>query len=389
VSAHIADVHFGPEQAILSSVFVPSHEDLVGGCRQPPLEGLVKRKKTTIEDVAALAGVSRQTVSRVVNDRDLVADETRARVLAAIEELDYRPNASARSLASRRTYVLGIVTADFSDYTHACIIEGAEAEAQSQGYLFFVSSAEHGPDGEPLHSPLLSQRQSEGLLIVYHGSDHDTYAIFEDIPHDLPVVTIGYAENREGVATVSITNARGARQATSHLLSLGHRRIAHITGPPKMHESISRWLAYTQTLREAEIVPDDRLIAEGDWSSASGYRATIELIERGVDFTAIFVQNDRMAMGVLQALRERGLRVPEDMAVVGFDDIPSARYFSPPLTTIHHPFRELGRTGTRLLIELVNGRPAPTERVRLGTSLVVRHSCGARDGNAGARGPRS
>jgi DNA-binding LacI/PurR family transcriptional regulator len=348
----------------------------------------VKRKKTTIEDVAALAGVSRQTVSRVVNDRDLVADETRARVLAAIEALDYRPNASARSLASRRTYVLGIVTADFSDYTHARIIEGAEAEAQNQGYLFFVSSAEHGPDGEPLHSPLLSQHQTEGLLIVYHGSEQDTHAIFEEIPHDLPVVTIGYAEDREHVVTVSITNAWGARQATSHLLGLGHRRIAHVTGPPKMYESKKRRFAYTQALQEANIVPDDRLVAKGDWSSASGYRATMELIGREVDFTAMFIQNDRMTMGVLQALREHKLRVPQDIAVVGFDDIPSARYFSPPLTTIHHPFSELGRTGTRLLIDLVNGQPAPSEPIRLETSLVVRRSCGARNGNAGARSPR-
>jgi len=337
----------------------------------------VKRKQTTIEDVAALAGVSRQTVSRVLNDRGLVADETRVRVLQAIETLNYRPNASARSLASRRTYVLGTLTADFSDYTHARIIEGAEVEAREQGYLIFVSSAERGPGGEPLHSPLLGQHRVEGLLIVYHGADHDSYVIFEDIPRDLPVVTIGYAPNRENVITVGITNCQGARQVTEHLLGLGHCRIAHITGPPGMYESHERRLGYTESLQQAGITPEDSWVAAGDWSSASGYRATLQLLDRGLGFTALFVQNDRMAMGALQALRERGLRVPQDVAVAGFDDIPSARYFAPPLTTVHHPFYELGRMGTGLLIDLINGRLASSEPICLETKLVIRHSCGA------------
>jgi LacI family repressor for deo operon, udp, cdd, tsx, nupC, and nupG len=340
----------------------------------------VKRKQTTIEDVAALAGVSRQTVSRVLNDRRLVAEETRARVLRAIDTLEYRPNASARSLASRRTYVLGILTADFSDYTHARIIEGAEAEARERGYAVFVSGATHGLDGEPLRSPLLSQHRAEGLFIVYHGSRRDRYAIFEDIPRDLPVVTIGYAQDRENVTTIGITNSRGAREATEHLLSLGHRRIAHVTGPADMYESQERRLAYAETLREAGITPEDSLVAHGDWSSASGYRATMELLDREMDFTAMFVQNDRMAMGVLQALRERDRQVPQDVAVVGFDDIPAARYFCPPLTTVRHPFHELGRTGIRLLAELADDQSVSSDSVRLETKLVVRLSCGAQNG---------
>jgi DNA-binding LacI/PurR family transcriptional regulator len=337
----------------------------------------MKRKRPTIEDVAALAGFSRQTVSRVLNNRDKVADETRARVLAAIEELDYRPDAAARGLVSRRTYVLGILAADFSDYTHACIIEGAEAEAREHGYSIFISGAEHGPDGEPLHSPLLSQHQAEGLFIVYHGSSRDNYTIFEDIPADLPVVTIGYAPNRENVFTVGIENRQSARRAMEHLLSLGHRRIAHITGPPAMYESQERRLGYTEALQEAGITPESSWVAAGDWSSASGYRGTTRLLGRMPGFTALFVQNDRMAMGALQALRERGLRVPDDVALVGFDDIPSARYFAPPLTTIHHPLYEMGREGTRLLVDLINNRHTLTGPVCLKTELVVRQSCGA------------
>jgi len=338
----------------------------------------VKRRRTTIEDVATTAGVSRQTVSRVLNDRNQVAEETCTRVLAAIEELNYRPDASARRLASRRTYILGIVTADLSDYTHARILEGAEAEAREQGYLIFASGAERGRSGEPLRSPLLSQHQAEGLLIIYHGSHDDRYSIFEDIPDDLPVVTIGYAPPRENLVTIGIANQQAARMATAHLLGLGHRRIAHVTGPPEMYECQERRQGYEEALQEAGISPDDTLVAAGDWSSASGHRAMIQLLGHSTGFTALFVQNDRMAMGALQALYERGLRVPEDVAVVGFDDIPSAPYFAPSLTTVHHPLYEVGRTGARLLIDLIDDELTPPEDIRLETQLVIRRSCGAK-----------
>jgi DNA-binding LacI/PurR family transcriptional regulator len=338
----------------------------------------MKRKNITINDVAARAGVSRQTVSRVLNDEDLVAEGTRARVLTVIEELGYRPSAVARSLVSQRTYTLGLLTADFSDYTHARIIEGAEAEARQHGYLIFVSGAEHNPDGEPMScSPLLSQRQAEGLLIVYHGSDRDEHQIFKDIPQHLPTVTIGYARDREHIAAVGIANYQGAYEATKHLLGLGHRRIAHITGPMQMYASQERRHGYTAALQDAEITPDDTWVASGDWSSRSGYRAALALLERDFGFTAMFVQNDRMAMGALQAIRERALRIPQDIAVVGFDNIPSTPYFDPPLTTIHQPSYELGRTGARLLIELINGKSPPSTPIRLETHLVIRCSCGA------------
>ncbi|GAB4533867.1 MAG: LacI family DNA-binding transcriptional regulator [Anaerolineae bacterium] len=341
------------------------------------------RKRVTIKDVAARAGVSRQTVSRVLNDEGVVAEATRARVLAAISELGYRPNAIARSLVSQRTYTLALLTADFSDYTHARIIEGAEAEAREHGYLIFVSGAEHGPYGEPLRCiPILSQHHSEGLFIVYHGSDQDCYEIFEHIPDDLPIVSIGYARNREHIVTVGIANYEGAHQATQHLLSLGHRQIAHITGPLQMYASQERRRGYEAALREAGVTPQDSWVVVGDWSSSSGYQATLQLLDRNLRFTALFVQNDRMALGALQALREHGLHVPRDVAVVGFDNIPSTPYFDPPLTTIHQPNYELGRVGARLLIDLVNGRAVPSTPVRLETRLVIRRSCGAQSTSA-------
>jgi LacI family repressor for deo operon, udp, cdd, tsx, nupC, and nupG len=338
----------------------------------------MKRKRVTIKDVAARAGVSRQTVSRVLNDEGVVADATRTRVSEAINELGYRPSAIARSLVSQRTFSLAVLTADFGDYTHARIIEGAEAEAREHGYLIFVSGADHGPYGEPLCcSPILSQHHAEGLFIVYHGSDQDNYEIFEHIPRDLPIVTVGYAPGHDSIVTVGIANYQGAFQATQHLLKLGHSRIAHITGPMQMYASQERRRGYEAALQEAGATPEDWWVATGDWSSSSGYRATLELLGRDCHFTALFVQNDRMAMGALQALREHQLRVPEDVAVVGFDNIPSTPYFDPPLTTIHQPSYDLGRTGARLLIDLINGEPPPSAPIRLGTKLVMGRSCGA------------
>jgi DNA-binding LacI/PurR family transcriptional regulator len=338
----------------------------------------MKRKRVTINDVAAKAGVSRQTVSRVLNDEGVVAEATRARVSTAINELGYRPSAIARSLVSQRTFSLALLTADFSDHTHARIIEGAEAEAREHGFLIFVSGADHGPYGEPLCcSPILSQHHAEGLFIVYHGSDQDNYEIFEHIPRDLPIVTVGYAPSHDNIVTVGIANYQGAFQATQHLLKLGHSRIGHITGPIQMYASQERRSGYLAALQEARATPQDRWVASGDWSSSGGYQATLELLDRDIGLTALFVQNDRMTLGALQALREHGLRVPQDVAVVGFDNIPSTPYFDPPLTTLHQPNYELGRTGARLLIDLISGEPAPSAPIRLETELVIRRSCGA------------
>lgn len=338
----------------------------------------MKRQRVTIKDVAAKAGVSYQTVSRVLNDKGEVADDTRLRIQAAIDELEFRPNAVARSLVSQRTHVLGLLTADFSDYTHARIIEGAETEARRRGYLIFVTGGERGPDGEPLDTPLLTQHQhqAEGLFIVYHGANRDRYDLFNQMPRDLPLVTIGYAPGRAGVLTVGIANVEGGRQATEHLIRLGHRSIAQITGPMQMYASQERYQGYEEALKTAGIVCEPEMIASGAWTSADGYRATLRLLDQA-QFTALFVQNDRMAMGALQALRERGRAVPDDVAVVGFDDIPSTPYFDPPLTTVHQPTFELGEAGARLLIDQINGLPAPTEPLRLTTHLVVRQSCGA------------
>ncbi len=331
----------------------------------------------TMRDVAHRAGVSIKTVSRVVNDEADIAETTRQRVIATINELGYQPNAIARSLVSRRTYVLGILTADFNDYTHARIIEGAEAEAREQGYLMFVGSAEHSPSGEPLRSPLLGQHRFEGLFVVYHGTEQDTHEIFGHISPHLPIVTIGYASTRQNITTVGVTNCEGAREATRHLLDLGHRRIAHITGPANMYECQERLRGYSEVLQEAHITPIEAWVATGDWTYASGYQAVRCLLERQLDFTALFVQNDRMAQGALWALTEHGLHIPQDMAVIGFDDIPAAPYFTPPLTTIHQPTYDLGRLGIRLLIDRINGRPTPPNPVRLPTKLVIRSSCGA------------
>jgi LacI family transcriptional regulator len=329
-----------------------------------------------MRDVAHRAGVSIKTVSRVVNAEADIAEVTRQRVMAAIEALGYQPNAIARSLVSRRTYILGVLTADFNDYTHARILEGAEAEAREQGYLMVIGSAEHSPSGEPLRSPLLGQRRFEGLFVVYHGTDQDTHEIFEHISPNLPIVTIGYASTRKNTIVIGVTNHEGAYAATEHLLKLGHQRIAHITGPANVYECQERRQGYVEALQAAAITPDERWVTSGDWSDASGYQAATALLERHLGFTALFVQNDRMALGAMRALYDCGLQIPQDVAVVGFDDIPAAPYFTPPLTTVYQPTYDLGRIGIRLLINWINNQPSPPDPVRLPTKLVIRRSCG-------------
>jgi LacI family transcriptional regulator len=342
----------------------------------------MKRDRATILDVAHLAGVSRQTVSRVMNGSPLVSKAAELRVRKAIQELKYRPDSLARGLVTRRSFVLGVLTRDLR-YTHAQILEGAEASAREKGYQLFISGSEHSDHGEPIHSPLLSRQRVEGLLIVYQGSDHDTHEIFRELGEDIPVVSIGYAAGKKRVTEISIENRKAAYLATRHLLGLGHRRIAHITGPAHYHDSKERRLGYSQALQEASVEVDPSIVVEGMWSVESGYQAALQLLERGREFTAIFSQDDWMAIGCIRALHERGLQVPRDVAVVGFDNIPPAQYIEPPLTTVKYPGRQVGMLCARALIARIEGnaRSARAQiakgRTDIDAVLIVRSSCGA------------
>ncbi len=327
------------------------------------------RKKVTIRDVAAQAGVSHQTVSRVLNESEHVLPETRERVLNAMRALGYRPNAIARSLAAGQSHLLGCIAQNLTDYTFACIIEGAERYAREFGYYLLSASAEDETSFKQLIEQLVRSGRIDGLMVTQPYLDQR----FQYLPGEIPVVVVGARARESGLCSVMVDNAGGTRQALEHLLALGHRQIAMITGPCVEDCVLDRNEAYQNLLKTTEIGSDPRYRYEGDWSASSGYAAVKDWLAQGLPFTAIFAQNDRMAIGAIHALHEQGKRVPEDVSVVGFDDMPLSAYFDPPLTTVRQDFHALGREAARLLLQALENEACSVE-VSVPTELVVRQS---------------
>jgi DNA-binding LacI/PurR family transcriptional regulator len=330
----------------------------------------------TITRVAEEAGVSTQTVSRVINNRPDVAADTRKRVQQVITRLGYQPNAIARSLVSRRTRTLGLITADFSDYFFTQVIAGAEVEARKHGYFFMLGSTERNIQDEPEYIRLLTEHHVEGILFARPSTEPSNRHLSDLVQQGVPVVTTAYYLPGQPLTVVDVDNFNGARQAAGCLVESGHRQIAMITGAAGWKSVADRSAGFLETLQAASLPIDPALQVEGDWSYESGYRAMQALVARQRPFTAVFAQNDRMAIGAIRALREMGQRVPEDVSVVGYDDIPVAAYSEPPLTTVRQPMREVGETATRLLIEAIakpNG--ARGQEFMLKTELVRRQSC--------------
>jgi len=319
-------------------------------------------------DVARLAGVSHQTVSRVLNDHPNVSRATRDRVLAAIRELAYRPNAAARTLVTRRTHTLGVISFDTMLYGPASMLYGFERAAHD---AYFVSIAS---------LPALDRRSMldaverfvgqgiEGIVVI--ATQDTAVAALAHVPPEVPLVAVGCG-TRAAVTSVAIDNAAGAAAATEYLLSLGHRTVYHAAGPSSCLDAVERVDGWRKALREAG-APEPPVLA-GDWSSASGYQIGCQLAT-DPDLTAILCGNDPMALGVMRALTERGFRVPDDVSVVGFDDVPEAGYYLPPLTTVRQDFGEVGRQALSALVDRMSGAIPPGPRIRVAPELIVRAS---------------
>ncbi|MEU4872464.1 LacI family DNA-binding transcriptional regulator [Streptomyces sp. NPDC021608] len=326
----------------------------------------------TMADVARRAGVSHQTVSRVLGDHPNVREATRARVLRAIEEMGYRRNFSARALATRRTRTLGVVASDTTLYGPASTLFALEEAARAEGYLVSTVSLRR-LTMESLAEALdhLSEGGVEGVVAI--APQRSAVDALTELRHPFPVVVVGGGTGVD-IPGVGVDQLLGARLATGHLLAAGHRTVWHLAGPEEWQEAADRAAGWRDTLESAGVEPP--MLLRGDWSPLSGYRAGQELagwVGRGL--TAVFVANDQMALGVLRALREAGVRTPQDVAVVGFDDIPEAEFFAPPLTTVRQDFSAVGKRGIALLLDLIEGRPAATApRVAVEPQLVVRAS---------------
>jgi DNA-binding LacI/PurR family transcriptional regulator len=326
--------------------------------------------RPTIRDVARQAGVSHQTVSRVINGSSDVLPETRALVEAAIEQMGYRPSAIARSMARGLTHTLACISPNLTDYTFASVIEGAETEARRHDY-FILSSSAADPDAfRQLVDELVGHRRVDGLIVINPYSDER----YKYVPEDFPVVFVGARSHGENISLVCLDDEMVAYEATKHLLSRGHRRIAMVTGPMAEDCSQDRLEGYRRALREAGLAFDEQLITEGDWSATSGREALLSFVNQSHAPTAIFAQNDRMAMGILRAARDARLKVPEQLAVIGVDDMPLSSYFDPPLTTMRQDMPRIGQEATRILLGIIQDHNTAVQEVKLPAQLVVRQS---------------
>lgn len=328
---------------------------------------------STIKDVAREAGVSVATVSRVFNGSARVAEGTRDVVREVAARLRYTPHGAARSLITSRTSTLGVLLPDLYGEFFSEVIRGVDTTARRGGYHLLVSSSHDNPT--EMEAVLGAMRgRVDGLLVM--SPDAEAVRALAMLPESFPVVLLNSAANGTHDA-LTIQNLEGASAMVRHLIGLGHRRIAIIKGAERNHDALERLRGYREALSGAGISIDEAIEIPGDFSEGAGYAAAAELVRRPRRPTAIFASNDAMAIGALSALHERGIRVPQQMAVAGFDDIPMARYMNPPLSSVHVDIAELGARATGRLVETLrartNGEPW---RETLPTRLVVRQSCG-------------
>lgn len=345
--------------------------------------------RVSMTDVARRAGVSQKTVSRVVNGEPHVAEAIRARVQAVVEELGFRPNAAARALVTRRNQRIGMVTMGTALYGPTSILEGVDAALRGTGYHLSVARTQGGgvADLQAAIDELVAQDVAGLVLSEPIDLGHPELRL----PAGLPVLSFdsptgdGPADEhpadavRPGELVLGADELSGARAATEHLLSLGHRTVHHVSGTAGWAATARRIAGWRSALADAGVEAPE--VVHGDWSPRSGYEATTELLRRSAEnlaadgpVTAVFTANDHMAIGAIRAVEQAGLRVPEDVSVVGFDDAPEAEFLSTPLTTVRQDFTEVTRLAVHRLVRTIEGRP-PAEQHRLvPTQLVVRES---------------
>ncbi len=330
----------------------------------------------TIRDVARAARVSVATVSRVQNNSSLVTEPTRRRVRRVAVQLGYSPHAAARSLSTRHTSSIGVLLPDLYGEFYAELIRGIDQTAQRQGYHLLIASSHN--DKATIEAALQAMRgRVDGLIVMSPAPG--AHVPVRDLPQRFPVVLLNCNASGKTFDSIVLANREGARQMVQHLIALGHRRIAMILGPLHNFDASERWRGYHAALRAARLRGSRRWEVRGDFTQGSGFDACRRLLKAKPRPTAIFAANDAMAIGALSALAEAGVRVPEEVAVAGFDDIPMARYMHPPLSTVRVDISALGERATRRLLDAVgNGRTHHNRRETLPVTLVIRESCGGR-----------
>ncbi len=334
----------------------------------------------TLQDVAKLAGVSTKTVSRVVNHQGEISEVTRQRVLAAIEQLGYHPNILARSLVSRRSNTLAVVASGLELYGPSRTVVGIEHKADELGYSLLLSLLAH-PDSRDVNAVLstLVARRVDGIIWAIPEIGDNRVWIESERLKRLPPIVFLSMQPRPALPIVAVDNRSGAALATQHLIDLGRKKIGLITGPLDWWEARERREGWRETLLKVGLPVSPSLITEGDWSAASGERGLRTLLAQQPDMDAVFVSNDQMALGALGVAQKMGRHVPQDLAVVGFDNIPESGFFCPPLTTIYQRLTDAGCVAVQVLHQIIQARQQGQEHFEptatmLAPELVIRAS---------------
>ncbi len=335
---------------------------------------------STINDVAKLAGVSAMTVSRVINNSGYIGRETRSRVEAAIAELAYVPNAVGRQLRSKRTNMLALVLSDIMNPFFTTIARGVEDVARAQGFSVMFCNTDESEAEEARYLLMLVQRQVDGVLLVPASTSGKSLRLLSS--HHMPVVVLDRRIQSRQIDSVRSDSEAGAYTLTQHLIGLGHRRIAVLTGRRSVSTSIDRVAGYCRAMLDAGLELDDGLVRYGEYNygehnQVDGNRMAQEVLAADPRPTAIFAANNFIAFGAMRSLRDAGLRVPEEISIVAFDDLPAAWLSDPFLTVVDQPAYEIGRRGAELLLSRVDGTVSgPGREVVLPSALIVRRSSG-------------
>jgi LacI family transcriptional regulator len=339
-----------------------------------------KNDQITILKVAKTAGVSKQTVSRVINNHPDVADITRKHVQKVIDELGYHPSAVARSLTKQRTHTIAVVTAGLNLVGPSSVLNGITLKAEELGYALLIKNlAGFRIDDYQGLVRFLNEMRVEGVAWACPDIEHYRQEVIEKLSSlPTPVVFQGSAPLQHALFVI-VDNYAGGCQATQHLLDQGFRSIAHISGPINFADAEERKSGWSDTLQKADLQPSPLHSAEGDWSAASGAKAVVELLDTYPEMDAIFVANDQMAIGAMQTIQERGLQIPGDIAIIGYDNIAESAFSSPPLTTIAQDFELMGAKTIELLVGVINAQRngkdlSALQPVRLPADLIVRKS---------------
>ncbi len=332
-----------------------------------------KSGQVTIYDVAREAGVSDATVSRVLNNKDNVREPTRERVLRAAKKLGYVANQQARILAGGKSNIIGLLVPGLDTAYIAEILRGIDNELSHAGYEMILYTTRRRDGDEANYLQYIVNGFSEGLLLVVPLLSSDYLKTLSSLQY--PYVLIDAIDETNHSFSVEATNHRGAYDAVKYLIELGHDRIAFIQGIPELHTSKARLEGYLSALRDHHVPVYQEYIVDGDFMQMTGYKQTQRLLALPTPPTAIFAANDVMALGAMDAIRMRGLEIPQDISLIGFDDIPQAFTTHPKLTTVRQPLEEMGRTGVRLLLEQLENPDRLPCRTTLDTELIIRDSC--------------